>query len=196
MPDQDAVPDVLPWNDGATRLRDRVAFLRARGVMLPDMTDDALLASTEAWLMPVVEGKRRLGDIDGAALTEALLGLLDWQQRTLIDQRAPARFVTPAGSSHEIDYSAEAGPAVSVRVQALFGLDTHPQAGGEPILLHLLSPAQRPLQTTRDLPGFWRGSWAAVKAEMKGRYPRHNWPDAPWAAPPTLRTKRAAERAG
>ncbi|MGI4879521.1 MAG: ATP-dependent helicase HrpB [Janthinobacterium lividum] len=182
----------LPWTEAATALRQRVAFLRAaRHPALPDFGDDALLAAPD-WLLPVLAGRRRLDDLDPGALAEALAGLLDWPQRRLLDADAPTRFDTPAGSSHAIDYAADPGPAVSVRVQALFGLDVHPTAGGVPLVLHLLSPAQRPIQTTRDLPGFWRGSWAAVRREMKGRYPRHDWPEAPWTAAATLRTRRAS----
>ena len=103
---------------------------------------------------------------------------------------------SPAGSRHAIDYEADAGPTVTVRVQALFGLAAHPSVadGAQPLVLALTSPAGRPIQTTRDLPGFWRGSWSEVAKEMRGRYPRHNWPDDPAAADPTLKTKKAAAR--
>jgi ATP-dependent helicase HrpB len=120
--------------------------------------------------------------------------LLDWESRRAVDRIAPSHFETPAGSRHEIDYAAEAGPTATVRVQALFGLSDHPRAGGVPLVLALTSPAGRPIQTTRDLPGFWRGSWAAVAKEMRGRYPKHPWPDDPAAANPTLRTKKAMAR--
>ncbi len=118
--------------------------------------------------------------------------MLGWDGRQALDRLAPARFVSPAGSSHAIDYAAEGGPAVELRPQALFGLPTHPMvAGGRvPLVLRLTSPAGRPIQTTQDLPGFWSGSWAAVAKEMRGRYPRHPWPDNPAAADPTLRTKK------
>lgn len=185
---------VLPWPEEAAAWRARAAFARHHDPALPDLSDSALLADAEAWLLPVLGGVRRLGDIAPAAVFDALMHRLDWPQRQLLDACAPARFVTPAGSSAAIDYAAEAGPTVSVRVQALFGLDRHPAAGTTPLVLALLSPAGRPVQTTRDLPGFWRGSWAAVAAEMRGRYPRHPWPDRPWEAPPTLRTKRADAR--
>ena len=122
--------------------------------------------------------------------------MLGWEGRKSVDRIAPHAFTTPAGSSHEVDYAAEAGPTVSVRVQALFGLAAHPRVGDGkvPLVLSLTSPAGRPIQTTRDLPGFWTGSWAAVAKEMRGRYPRHPWPDDPAKADPTLRTKRAAPR--
>ena len=119
---------------------------------------------------------------------------MSWAERQAVDRLAPSHFETPAGSRHEIDYQAEAGPTVSVRVQALFGLAAHPEAGGVPLVLALTSPAGRPIQTTRDLPGFWSGSWAAVAKEMRGRYPKHPWPDDPAAAAPTLRTKKATAR--
>ena len=121
---------------------------------------------------------------------------LGWEGRKAVDRLAPNALDTPAGSSHAIDYEAEAGPTVTVRVQALYGLSSHPAvAGGRvPLVLSLTSPAGRPIQTTRDLPGFWGGSWAAVAKEMRGRYPRHPWPDDPAKADPTLRTKKADVR--
>jgi len=108
-----------------------------------------------------------------------------------LDQEAPTHFVAPTGNSHAIDYESAGGPALHIRVQELFGLTEHPAIanGRLPLTLHLLSPARRPIQITRDLPGFWRGSWTAVKAEMKGRYPRHPWPDDPASAAPTTRAK-------
>lgn len=183
---------LLPWNDEAAALRARAAFVRGQGdTRLPALSDAALLASCDEWLRPLLAGKRRLDAIAPAALTAALLERFDWPARQALDAQAPPRLHTPAGTSHAIDYADVAGPAVDVRVQELFGLAVHPSVAGVPLLLRLLSPAQRPIQTTRDLPGFWRGSWAAVKAEMKGRYPRHPWPDDPAAAPATTRTKRA-----
>jgi len=183
---------LLAWDDEAAALRARIGFMRAHGAdTLPDLSDAALLATLEVWLRPLLAGRRRLDAVAASALTAALLALLDWPARQLLDARAPPRLATPAGTSHAIDYTDVAGPSVDVRVQELFGLAEHPCVAGVPLLLRLLSPAQRPIQTTRDLPGFWRGSWAAVKAEMKGRYPRHPWPDDPAAAAPTTRTKRA-----
>jgi ATP-dependent helicase HrpB len=144
----------------------------------------------------MLDGRRGLRDVDPAALSAMLDGRLDWQGRKAVDRLAPHAFETPAGSSHVIDYEAEAGPTVAVRVQALYGLSQHPAiAGGRvPLVLSLTSPAGRPIQTTRDLPGFWSGSWSAVAKEMRGRYPKHPWPDDPAAASPTLRTKKASER--
>ena len=187
---------LLPWRDEAIALRRRVAFARLHDPTLPDLCDAALLASLDEWLPPLLTGKRRLGDIGSGALAGALDGILGWDGRKRLDRLAPSTFQTPAGSSHPIDYEAEAGPTVTVRVQALFGLSDHPRiAGGKtPLVLALTSPAGRPIQTTGDLPGFWRGSWHAVAREMRGRYPKHPWPDDPAAANPTLRTKRAAGR--
>ena len=181
---------MLALDDAAHAFRARVAFANGQGADLPDLSESALLANLDAWLAPLLAGQRRL-DLPGELLTEALTQQLDWPQRQLLDRLAPARFATPAGTSHAIDYAADGGPVLSVRVQELFGLAAHPLAGSTPLTLILLSPAQRPIQMTRDLPGFWRGSWRAVQAEMKGRYPRHPWPDDPAAAPPTTRTKRA-----
>ncbi|WP_302480242.1 ATP-dependent helicase C-terminal domain-containing protein, partial [Sphingomonas bacterium] len=138
------------------------------------------------------------GAIMPGALVEALRALVSWEEQRLIDRFAPASFTSPAGSGHAIDYAAEGGPRVELRVQALFGLAEHPTVGEArvPLLLSLTSPAGRPIQTTRDLPGFWAGSWAAVAREMRGRYPRHPWPDDPAAAAATLRTKKADARSG
>ncbi|PTQ12427.1 ATP-dependent helicase HrpB [Sphingomonas oleivorans] len=184
---------LLPWSGGAEALRQRAAFAAAHGADVPDLSDAALMEALDEWLPPLLAGKRRLGDIAPGALAGALDGLLGWDGRRRIDALAPASFTSPAGSSHAIDYAAEGGPAVELRVQALFGLSTHPTiAGGKvPLLLRLTSPAGRPIQTTRDLPGFWAGSWAAVAKEMRGRYPRHPWPEDPAGANPTLRTKKA-----
>lgn len=181
---------LLPWSDAASSLRRRAAFARGMDETITDLSDEALIASLDQWLPARLAGKRRLADVDPGMFEE----LIDWESRKAIDRRAPSHFETPAGSRHEIDYDAEAGPTVTVRVQALFGLDEHPKAGDIPLVLALTSPAGRPIQTTRDLPGFWRGSWVAVAKEMRGRYPKHPWPDDPAAANPTLRTKRAMGR--
>jgi ATP-dependent helicase HrpB len=189
--------DLLPWPDGASALRARVAFAVGHGADLPDLSDNSLLASLDEWLPPLIEGKRRLGDVAPQALHAALEARLGWEGTHGLTRLAPPEFASPAGSHHAIDYAAEGGPAVELRVQALFGLTRHPTvAGGDvPLVLRLTSPAGRPIQTTRDLPGFWRGSWAAVAREMRGRYPKHPWPDDPATADPTLRTKKATSRA-
>ncbi|WP_294333707.1 ATP-dependent helicase HrpB [uncultured Sphingomonas sp.] len=182
---------LLPWSDMAQALRTRAAYAGIEG-----LTDEALLATLDDWLPAALEGKRRLDAVSPESLTQALQNLLGWDGQKTLDRLAPARFETPAGSSHAIDYAAEAGPTVEVRVQALFGLAEHPMVGGHvPLVLSLTSPAGRPIQTTRDLPGFWKGSWAAVAKEMRGRYPRHPWPEDPAAASATLRTKNADARA-
>ncbi len=185
----------LPWTKALRQWRDRVMFLRGTGGResngeWPDLSDAALAGAAD-WLIALCEGKRALADISGEALAEALLALLPWNLRRRLEAEAPTHFIAPSGSSVPIDYDAEAGPKLAIRVQELFGLDRHPTvAGGRgPLVIELLSPAHRPVQVTRDLPGFWRGSYASVKAEMKGRYPRHPWPDDPLAAPPTRRAK-------
>jgi ATP-dependent helicase HrpB len=188
--------DLLPWSDSARSLRRRAAFARAHQPDLPDLSDEALLASLDDWLPLLASGRRSLRDIDPAALSGMLDSRLGWEGRKAVDRLAPHFFETPAGSSHAIDYQAEAGPTVRVRAQALYGLSQHPSVGGGrvPLVLSLTSPAGRPIQTTRDLPGFWSGSWSAVAKEMRGRYPKHPWPDDPAAADPTLRTKKAQSR--
>lgn len=185
---------LLPWPEGAQQLCRRAAFARLHDPSIADLSEDALLADADEWLPGLLAGKRRLAEIGGEALVAMLDARLGWDARRAVDRLAPASFVSPAGSRHEIDYLAEGGPAVELRVQALFGLGVHPTvAGGQaPLLLRLTSPAGRPIQTTRDLPGFWAGSWAAVAKEMRGRYPKHPWPDDPAAADPTLRTKKRA----
>ena len=185
---------LLPWSEAALSLRRRAGFARAVDPAIADLSDAALAADLDDWLPPLLAGKRRLSDVDPAALSGLLEARLGWDGRKAVERLAPAMFETPAGSRHMIDYEAEAGPAVTVRVQALFGLSTHPRAGDIPLVLALTSPAGRPIQMTRDLPGFWSGSWASVAREMRGRYPKHPWPDDPAAAAPTLKTKKASGR--
>lgn len=181
---------LLPWSGTAASLRARAGYAG-----MAELGDEALIAELDDWLPPVLAGKRRLDAIEAGALTQALQNRLGWDGQKTLDRIAPARFESPAGSSHEIDYAAEGGPRVELRVQALFGLAAHPMVGSTPLVLSLTSPAGRPIQTTRDLPGFWAGSWGAVAKEMRGRYPRHPWPDDPAAASATLRTKNADARA-
>lgn len=185
---------LLPWSDAAHALRTRAAFARRVDPAIADLSDDALRASLDDWLPALLAGRRRLGEIDPGALSGTLDLLLGWEGRKAVDRLAPGHFETPAGSRHPIDYAAEAGPTVETRVQTLFGLTVHPSiAGGTvPLVLSLTSPAGRPIQTTRDLPGFWRGSWAEVAKEMRGRYPKHPWPEDPAAAPATTRAKPRA----
>jgi ATP-dependent helicase HrpB len=181
----------LPWSAAASALRQRAAFVGETC-----LSDEALMASLDEWLLPALSGVRRLRDISGAALMSALENRLGWDIKQRIDRLTPASFASPAGTNHAIDYMAEAGPTVELRVQALFGLDTHPTVGsaGIPLVLSLTSPAGRPIQTTRDLPAFWRGSWRDVAKEMRGRYPKHNWPDAAWDSIASLKTKKAQTR--
>ena len=145
------------------------------------------------WLAPLLSGRRDL-DLPSHRFAEAGLGLLDWNQRQALDRAAPTHFTSPADTRHTVDYAGDDAPSVELRVQALFGLDTQPMIGTTPLLLKLTSPAGRPIQSTRDLPGFWRGSWAEVVKDMKGRYPRHRWPDKPWLEKPSLKTKNAFNR--
>lgn len=182
---------LLPWNDEAHAIRARASFAAAADPALPDLSDEALLASLDEWLAPLAQGRRRLSDIGGGALVQALQNLLRWGGQQRLDKLAPSHFRSPAGSTHPIDYAAAGGPTVEVRAQALFGLATHPTvAGGRvPLTLAITSPAGRPIQTSRDLPSFWSGSWREVAKEMRGRYPRHPWPDDPATAAPTLRAK-------
>jgi ATP-dependent helicase HrpB len=181
----------LPWTKALTQWRDRVAFLRrAEPEVWPDLSDAALSASPD-WLSPYLTGKTSLAEIGADDLASALTAPLDYALAQRLDREAPTHFVAPTGNSFAVDYEAEGGPAVSLRVQEVFGLTEHPAlAGGRvPLTLHLLSPAHRPIQITRDLPGFWRGSWAAVRADLRGRYPRHFWPENPAEAAPTARAK-------
>ncbi|MFN2101041.1 ATP-dependent helicase HrpB [Altererythrobacter sp. MF3-039] len=163
---------------------------RARFADIDALSVEAIEGSTEFWLAPLLAGRRDL-EIAKGKLVDAILGLLDWQSKQRLDKIAPREFVSPVGTHHTIDYAGEDAPSAEVRVQALFGLDTHPMVGSAPLLLKLTSPAGRPIQSTRDLPGFWRGSWSDVRKEMKGRYPKHRWPDEPWTEKPSLKTKNA-----
>lgn len=184
--------DRLPWSKAARQWRDRVMFLRkAEGDSWPDVSDDGLIARRDDWLVPALYDKIALKDISPGDLSDALMALLPWEMRARLDREAPTHFEAPTGSVLAIDYEAEQGPTIAVRLQELFGLNTHPSiaAGKVPLVLELLSPAQRPVQVTRDLPGFWRGSYAAVRSDLRGRYPRHPWPDDPASAVPTRRAK-------
>jgi ATP-dependent helicase HrpB len=183
----------LPWTKALRQWRARVSFLARTDPDLdwPDLSDEALAGGTADWLAPALEDKTSLAAVTTDDLDAALKSLLPWELRRRLELDAPAVFETPAGSRIAIDYDAEHSPVVSVRVQELYGLASHPRLGRgrHPLTFALLSPAARPIQVTRDLPGFWRGSWAAVKAEMKGRYPRHAWPDDPTTAIATTRAK-------
>ncbi|MEA1619205.1 ATP-dependent helicase HrpB [Erythrobacter sp. T5W1-R] len=166
---------------------------RARFAGIAALSEDALRATAASWLAPLLHGRRDL-DLPAGHYAEAALGLVDWPTRQRLDRAAPTHFTSPADTRHAIDYAGDDAPSTEVRVQALFGLDSHPMIGATPLLLKLTSPAGRPIQATRDLPGFWRGSWADVVKDMKGRYPKHRWPDQPWLERPSLKTKNAFNR--
>jgi ATP-dependent helicase HrpB len=184
--------DKLPWSKALKQWRDRVMFLRkAEGENWPDLSGDALADQRGAWLVPALYDKISLKEFSAGDLSDALMSLLPWELRARLDREAPTHFEAPTGTQLAIDYEAEQGPTIAVRLQELFGLNTHPSIarGKVPLVLELLSPAQRPVQVTRDLPGFWRGSYAAVRTDLRGRYPRHPWPEDPANAMPTRRVK-------
>jgi ATP-dependent helicase HrpB len=189
--------DVLPWTPELKRLRERVAFLRrveGEGSVLPDLGDEALLTSLETWLAPFLVGVTRRAHLAGIDLRSAIEAQLSYAARKHLDTAAPTHIAVPSGSNIPVDYSGDV-PVLAVRLQEMFGASETPTVadGKVPVLLHLLSPAHRPLQVTRDLAGFWRGAYADVKREMKGRYPKHHWPDDPLAAVPTARAKRRGD---
>lgn len=181
--------EILPLSPASQAL-----LTRARFSGIAALGEQALLESLGEWLGQLLT--RRLDDLSPQKLHDALLARLDYADRQQLDALAPAQFTSPAGTSHAIDYADPGGPSVELRVQALFGLDSHPGFGrpAQPLLLKLTDPGGKPLQTTRDLPGFWRGSWRDVQRDMKGRYPKHRWPDTPWTEAPSLKTKNAFNR--
>ncbi|ODT94397.1 MAG: ATP-dependent helicase HrpB [Rhodanobacter sp. SCN 67-45] len=185
--------DALPWSDHARRLRARMQALRAwlpeRG--LPDVSDANLLVTLEQWLAPYLHGKHRLDALCAEELSQALASLFDHSQRQLLDAQAPEQVVVPSGQSRRLEYAGADSPVLAVKLQELFGLADTPRVGGGriPVTLHLLSPAGRPIQVTQDLRGFWERTYPEVKKELKGRYPRHPWPDDPWTAQATHRAK-------
>jgi ATP-dependent helicase HrpB len=183
---------LLPWDERGVQLRNRAAFANRHNPDIPPLDDKVLLDRADEWLAPLLNGKRRLGDIAPHALASALEGLIGNEAMPRLGRLAPDDFVSPAGSTHTIDYTAPAGPTVEVRAQALFGLAQHPTVanGAVPLVLAITSPAGRPIQTTKDLPRFWAGSWRDVAKDMRGRYPKHAWPDDPASAAPTLKSKR------
>lgn len=166
---------------------------RARFAGVDALSPENLKASSADWLAPLLTGRRDL-DCAPHRYAEAALGLLDWNARTALDKAAPTHFTSPAETRHAIDYAGDDAPSVEVRVQGVFGLDTQPMIGATPLLLKLTSPGGRPVQSTRDLPGFWRGSWRDVVKDMKGRYPKHRWPEQPWLEKPSMKTKNAFNR--
>ena len=187
--DRDGLSD-LRWGERATALRSRLIFLRGLDPSWPDVSDAGLLVEREIWLWPLLDTVQSLDAISDTVLEQGLRGLIPWDRQRALDDLAPPRLITPLGSA-AIDYSTDGGPRVDIRVQELFGVTVHPTVGGGrvAVTLALLSPARRPIQMTKDLPGFWSGSWKDVRAEMRGRYPRHSWPENPADAPPTNRVK-------
>jgi len=185
--------DVLPWTRALRTWRARVMLLRRGeigGEDWPDLSDEALTASLAQWLGPYLESMTRLKDLTRLNLQSALHSRLSWRQQKMLDKLAPTHWAVPSGSRLPIDYSAEV-PVLAVRLQEMFGATRTPAIadGRLPLLLHLLSPASRPAQVTQDLAGFWQNSYPAVKKELMGRYPKHDWPDDPLSARPTARAK-------
>ena len=181
----------LPFSREAAQLRDRIGFLhRSIGAPWPDTSDAALTQTLDAWFVPFQENTRGIDDVTAASLHEGLMALVPYEAQRDLTRLAPTHFEAPTGQRHPIRYDGDE-PVLAIRVQELFGLKQHPAvAGGRlPLLLELVSPAQRPIQTTRDLPGFWAGSWRDVRADMRGRYPKHPWPEDPAEAMPTTRAK-------
>jgi ATP-dependent helicase HrpB len=184
--------DSLPWSDRARNLRHRLAFLHHFDGTWPDVSDAALASSMEHWLTPRIQGMHRRAEVARLDLGAALLELLDWRQRAALDELAPTHLTVPSGSSLPIDYSEPSAPVLAVRLQEMFGARDTPRifSGRVALTLHLLSPAQRPVQITRDLARFWMSSYYDVQRELRGRYPKHDWPDDPLTATPTARVKR------
>ncbi|WP_406869957.1 ATP-dependent helicase HrpB [Thioclava sp. 'Guangxiensis'] len=180
----------LPFSDAARRFRARVQLLHEEGADLPAFDDDALMARAGDWLLPYLGGKRTEADLRRMDITDALRASLDWEQLKLVDRLAPAHFETPLGRRVPIDYSGE-HPAIEIRLQEMFGVTAHPSIGPKrlPLRVTLLSPGHKAIQVTMDIPGFWDGSYADVRKDMRGRYPKHPWPENPREADPTLRAK-------
>lgn len=181
----------LPWTPALRRLQSRVSWLRAHGAEdLPDLSDDALTSDLHDWVAPWVDGLTRAADFARVDLAGALDARLGREGRLRLDRAAPPSFTAPTGTTVPIDYAGGV-PTVAIRLQELFGMKSHPTVGerATPIVFELLSPAHRPVQTTADIPGFWRSSYADVRRDLRGRYPRHPWPEDPAAAEPTRRAK-------
>ena len=186
----DGVRDLgINWSKGARLFAARVTVLREAGEDLPDMAEEALLEEAEDWLLPYLDGLKTAEDWKAFDVLGALRARLAWEQMTALDAKAPPSFTTPLGRKIAIDYAGET-PEIQLRLQEMFGQTTHPMIGRTPLRITLLSPAGRPLQTTQDLPGFWASSYADVRKDMRGRYPKHPWPEDPTVADPTLRVKR------
>jgi ATP-dependent helicase HrpB len=187
----DGWPDALPWSETAARLRARLAFLHHHDARWPDVSDEALRTDIASWLDPALANARTLDDVRRADLAAMLLDRVEWSLRATLDRLAPTHIAVPSGSRIPVDYSDPVAPVLAVRLQELFGARETPSVldGRVPLVIHLLSPAHRPVQVTRDLPGFWRSSYADVRKDLRGRYPRHSWPEDPLTAAPTHRAK-------
>lgn len=186
----DGIRDLgLRLNGSSARLAARVELVRADGGDLPDFSIQGLLDTMDDWLLPMLTDVKSAEDWKKFDPLPALKAALDWSQTQLLDRAAPAAFITPLGRKIPIDYTPD-GPEIALRLQELFGVTTHPASAGVPLKITLLSPAQRPVQVTRDLPGFWAGSYADVRKDMRAQYPKHPWPEDPTKADPTLRAKR------
>jgi ATP-dependent helicase HrpB len=181
----------LPWGGVSNALRARAAFLHTLDPTTPDLSEAALMTRLDVWLSPALAGRTALAQLSDSDLEAALRSLIPYEAMRRLDREAPPRFSAPTGSRFAIDYAADAGPRVDVRVQELYGVRDHPTvaSGRVPLTLALLSPARRPVQVTKDLPGFWKGAWGEVRKEMRGRYPKHVWPEDPASAAPTTRAK-------
>ncbi|TCD16294.1 ATP-dependent helicase HrpB [Oricola cellulosilytica] len=184
--------EILPWSETSKRLLERLRWLRASlGAPWREMDEGSLLDTLEDWLSPYLEGAVALNQLRGGVLQDALIARLPYDLSRKLNELAPQHYIAPTGTRVELDYPADGtSPAIAIRVQELFGLTSHPSIGdGIPLTIELLSPARRPIQRTRDLPGFWSGSWASVRADLRGRYPKHPWPEDPASAAATRTAK-------
>jgi ATP-dependent helicase HrpB len=186
--------DILPWTRAARQLQQRIECISQSDQGWPEVSDHALLTSLKEWLAPHLYGKKNRDDLQRLHLFDIIQNMLSWEQRRELDVFAPTHLVVPSGSHIPIDYSDPAAPFVAVRLQEMFGLSETPSIarGRVALTLHLLSPSQRPVQVTRDLASFWRNAYFEVKKDLKGRYPKHNWPDDPLHALPTNRARPKA----
>jgi ATP-dependent helicase HrpB len=183
--------DALPWSRGAQQLRERMALMHRHDPAWPDVSSEALLDGLPKWLGPYVYGLSRWDEVQRLDLTDILLNLLGWERRTALEDLVPSHLEVPSGSRIPIDYADPDAPVLAARLQELFGMTETPRvAGGRvPLVIHLLSPAHRPVQVTRDLASFWRSGYFEVKKDLKGRYPKHYWPDDPLLAQATSRVR-------
>jgi ATP-dependent helicase HrpB len=182
---------ILPWTKPARQLQERLVFMHSHDPAWPDASDEGLLGRLSDWLAPYAEGMKSRADLQRVHLYEVLEAMLPWERRRELDEQAPTHIAVPSGSRIAVDYSDPGAPVLAVRLQEMFGLAETPRIGGGrvPLTLHLLSPAHRPVQVTQDLASFWRSAYFEVRKDLRGRYPKHYWPDDPWNAIPTNRTR-------